>query len=626
MKMVTRPYACLALTLGILSCARIGPAGIENATTPQLAVSATSLGFAPDQVERAITLTNRGSQPVAWSAAGTAAWLTVTPSSATAAPGATSIVVKVTRSGLAPGTHSGQVRITAADLVLDVEVTAEVDARPIASLDATALDLAAAQASATARLSNAGNAPLAWSMSGPAWVAIAPAAGTIPAGAAQTITLTPDRSTLPPGTHQANVTLTSDGGGSTLALRVEVAAPARLRVEPTAVGFGTAGQTVNVTIANDGGLPLTWTAAPDQAWLSVSRAAGTLAPASSVTVVLTGSRQGLAPGTHRAGLSVSSNGGAEAVEATIDVVQDPEPPTAALSGMIVDQFTGRGIRDLTVRYGGATATTDEGGRFSVPGAPSSSLRSLTIAGSDIHARSTFARSSDSRWLAIPSWFDMSAFNDVARDYEPRTIRWLQRPNVYIDTRHVGPDAGPQLATWIAEARATVEGFIDDWSNGAIGAASVTVGSSPPPNETVGWIIIRFDDDASHYTGATTVGNARTGWGSRREILYSTISLRFSIVPGTDLAWARTAILGHELGHALGMGHMEGFTPSIMTPRISLAALSTFDSGTGSIVYSRSPGNVNPDSDSEAFFVGGLAPAGVPSGENRWVCDGPDLTP
>ena len=61
----------------------------------------------------------------------------------------------------------------------------------------------------------------------------------------------------------------------------------------------------------------------------------------------------------------------------------------------------------------------------------------------------------------------------------------------------------------------------------------------------------------------------------------------------------------------------------MTPRITLTSLSSFDSQAASIVYSRSPGNTAPDSDNQSFYLGGLAPA-VVSGENRWICDAPDL--
>ena len=52
----------------------------------------------------------------------------------------------------------------------------------------------------------------------------------------------------------------------------------------------------------------------------------------------------------------------------------------ALTGRVVDQFDGRGVAGLTVRFAGATTTTDANGGFSIPGNPSSSLRDLSLSG------------------------------------------------------------------------------------------------------------------------------------------------------------------------------------------------------------------------------------------------------
>lgn len=523
----------LALALACLSCTVIGPAAPGDPGDPQEArvtVSTHTLGFGSGEDQRSITLTNTGAASVAWRAENSASWLAAAPASGTLAPGSSSVSVRVARAGLSPGTYSGLVRILVGDVALDVAVTAEVDARPIASLGPATIDVTADQASAQAELFNTGNSPLTWSLQGPGWITISPGSGIIAVGASQPITLTPDRSGLVPGTHQADLLLTSDGGNSSMAMRVVVG------------------------------------------------------------------------------------------------MQDPGG-SLALSGQVVNQFSGSGFAALSVRYGSVTTSTDGGGRFTVAGSPTTAQRSLTISGAGIHTRTTFSRSTEGRWSVIPATFDMSAFDDVARDYEPRTIRWLKNPNIYIDTRHVGPGQGPQLATWIAEVRGAVEGFVADWSDGTVRAASVTVGTSPPPEDGPDyWIVIRFDDDPSHYASPNTVGNAGTSWSFGREILYSQIRFRFSLISGQANASQRLAVLGHELGHAMGMGHMDGSTPSMMTPRVSLASLSTFDARTGSIVYSRSPGNTSPDNDSAAFFVGSLAPAGRPAGENRWVCDAPAVFP
>ena len=93
-------------------------------------------------------------------------------------------------------------------------------------------------------------------------------------------------------------------------------------------------------------------------------------------------------------------------------------------------------------------------------------------------------------------------------------------------------------------------------------------------------------------------------------------IRFAAI---DDASVRYAVLAHEIGHGMGMGHMNGSTSSIMQPTISTSDLTTFDRRTGDIVYSRSPGNSSPDIDNLSTFLGGLVPACLPAGSYEWVC-------
>ena len=215
---------------------------------------------------------------------------------------------------------------------------------------------------------------------------------------------------------------------------------------------------------------------------------------------------------------------------------------------------------------------------------------------------------------------MSAFNDMAREFEPRTIRWMSNPSVYIDTRaHNFPGGGPVPPAWITEIENSVAGFITDWSDGEVSAASITTGTSPPAEGSTGWLIIQFDEDPARYPSPSTVGLARTFWTGNRAITSGAIWLRLE---GISSSSVRVAVFGHELGHTFGMGHMDGSPASLMTPSISEPGLTTFDEQAGDFSYGRSPGNTNPDTDDASFFVGALVPAGDPVAFYEWVCGDP----
>ncbi|HUP01560.1 MAG TPA: hypothetical protein VM737_08585 [Gemmatimonadota bacterium] len=621
-------FAC---SLTLLACGGGGPAAPDPPRNDRFALSANSLAFGAADAERALAIVNRGSVPVDWRSEISASWLSVSPSGGILAVGETVVQIRVDRAVLAVGSHAGEARFYLDDLPFAVAVTAEKPDLPLARVEPAALNLGADDSSAAVTVFNAGGAPLTWSMAGNSWIVIAPAQGTVGPGGAVDVALAPDRSRLSDGNHQGSVTLSSNGGQATISLAVTVASLADLRIAPATLSYGLDGTSRTLLISNAGGRQLLWSAAADDPWLAPSAASGTVPPHQTRSLDLTVARNGLPPGEHRTTLRLDSNGGPAEVAVRIEV-PDPTPPpppppdgSVALEGRVVHQFTGSGVAGLQVEFAGATAVTDATGQFTVFGEASNELRQLDLSGGGVHPRRTYARSSHTSWEVIPSSFDMSAFSDVAREYEPRTIRWMQDPQVYIDATAYnfpgGETTAPQV--WIDEIESAVGARIAEWSEGAIAPASVTVGFAPPPEGTPGTLVIQFEEDPDHYTSPQTVGMARTYWSSTRAISSAWIWLRFADIPD---AGTRRAIFTHELGHGFGMGHMDGSTASIMTPFISTSGLTTFDLRTGGIVYSRSPGNSAPDTDNAATFIGFLAPAAAPAGSYEWVCgDRPERT-
>ena len=64
---------------------------------------------------------------------------------------------------------------------------------------------------------------------------------------------------------------------------------------------------VILTVGNDGGGTLTWTASVDQSWVDLSFSGGTLAPGGASTIRVTVDGSSLAAGTHTAVITVSGN-------------------------------------------------------------------------------------------------------------------------------------------------------------------------------------------------------------------------------------------------------------------------------------------------------------------------------
>ncbi|HYO45504.1 MAG TPA: hypothetical protein VEY33_02300 [Gemmatimonadota bacterium] len=292
-----------------------------------------------------------------------------------------------------------------------------------------------------------------------------------------------------------------------------------------------------------------------------------------------------------------------------------------LSGRLIDQVGGQGVAGLTVQFDGSTATTDGTGSFTIPGSPTSTLSQLTLSGSGIYRRVTFANSGDALWRVVPASFEMTAFDDVAREeFGTSTVRWVAPPTVYVDTSPEGFDGGTDLQTWISEVQVQAAEFVSKWTGTTISPAAVIVTSNPPRDFSVGTIVIHFSEDASRYgNSSSTIGYARISWSSNRAISGAAVWLRYLRYSGSAYASKRRGILGHELGHAMGLGHMNGTTFSLMAPSLgSKTDLSIFDTQAALLLYTRAPGNTSPDTDSSGGFTGSLSPARAP-GTSEWVC-------
>ena len=279
----------------------------------------------------------------------------------------------------------------------------------------------------------------------------------------------------------------------------------------------------------------------------------------------------------------------------------PEPVSSAansqveIRGSVVDQVTGAPIAGVRVSTAGASAWTEADGRFVLL---STSGTHVTLSGAGYYDRVASLAGSAGRYELVPRTFDMGAFNDVARDHSAGTLRWLSSPAVYVDVRAHSLAAGATVpAEWVEQVAALAPQFVSAWTGGALSARSVTVGSNPPAPGTSGTLVILFDEDSARYPSATSAGTATPSSDARGVITSATVRLRFSRLTGASAGISRQAVLGHELGHALGLSHMDGATASMMAAVIRTPELTAFDRAAGALLYSRLPGTRADDRES-----------------------------
>lgn len=208
---------------------------------------------------------------------------------------------------------------------------------PAIQLSATSLSFSAVEGAANpagqpVTVSNGGGSTLAWSAAASqGWVVLSPANGTAPSS----LMVTPNVAGLLAGNHTATITIAAAGASNTpQTVNVALALAPRPEITLSASTFTfTAQQNASnpanqtLSISNTGGGTLSWTAADDAAWLTLSPASGTGAGAVTLAV----NTAGLAAGTHTATITVAAPGASNTPRtATVTLTLTP-PPSIGLS-------------------------------------------------------------------------------------------------------------------------------------------------------------------------------------------------------------------------------------------------------------------------------------------------------
>jgi hypothetical protein len=182
-------------------------------------------------------------------------------------------------------------------------------------------------------------------------------------------------------------------------------------------------------------------------------------------------------------------------------------------------------------------------------------------------------------IGSDSSFPLAQYREMARNVFDRPAtsepsrRWTSNPNIYIWTRwkDSGASVDPVVVQFLTDE---IRRVIPLWTAGRFHAEVIESGADPRP-PAKGWINVQFDRS----------GN----WGRLGEdpgqVQFGTASTCMSLA------------IVHEFGHAMGYWHTR-VTPSIMggAPEAAHSSTSHRTKRIARVVYSRLPGNLEPDRD------------------------------
>lgn len=316
--MSVRPplYACAILALAAAMLAGC-PEG------PVLGVTPMALSFT-DNETRTLTVSNLGSGALSWSVESKPSWLNLNPSQGSNGADVTAVQVQAVQFGLAAGTHTGEILIESNGGARTVLATVTVASPPTLEIEPLVLDFGGAAVTQTFALRNIGSGTLAWNIAAPpTGFSVSSNSGNTVSGGSETITVTCNRTLLPPGAFSGALTITSNGGNASVALAAVVQA---LAVSPATLDFGSQLAELPFTIRNSGQTPLNWTIDPLDlpAWtrLTPQQYNGTLAAGAQTSILITVDRTGLPATVTEASVPVTSTGGNESLRLRI---QGPNP-------------------------------------------------------------------------------------------------------------------------------------------------------------------------------------------------------------------------------------------------------------------------------------------------------------
>jgi phage-related protein len=291
-------------------------------TVPVVLVEPLSLDFDSTLTELTFEISNSGTGTVSFNLVDDADWLVLSQESGSVAVDTNAITITIDRTGLTPGDYTASVSVTSNGGDETVSVDMVVPTEPVILVDPLSLDFDSTLTELTFEISNSGTGSVSYTLSDDAdWLVLSQESGSV-AVDTNTITVTIDRTGLPPGDYTASVSVTSNGGDETVSIDMVVPVVPLLGITPPTLDLDTALTADSFYVFNAGFGKLTFSTQEDVAWLVAQPSSGTLTTDSAV-IQVTIDRINLAPGPYTGDVVIVSDGGEDTVVVSMAVPTNP---------------------------------------------------------------------------------------------------------------------------------------------------------------------------------------------------------------------------------------------------------------------------------------------------------------
>ena len=290
-----------------------------------------------------------------------------------------------------------------------------------------------------------------------------------------------------------------------------------------------------------------------------------------------------------------------------------------VTGQVTDALSGAGFPGVTIRIpevGEAASGAD--GQFSLEAEALDGRYRVNASGVAVVARETtlLFPGGPARVPLIPAAFNLVAFDEMVRQFGgvPALKRWLVAPALVVEmslldrAASIDPTTGVPNGIVIASDQQQSEAAVAELLANLTRALPLLTGgtftefSSVSRETTAAGSPVNLDRMGAitvvRYPGAG--GDRCRGYGAFAHFDdFEAAFGRVFLETCNDAALA-PALHAHELGHALGYGHVSAM-PSVMKAVVT-GDITEFDRQATVIAYQRPPGNRAPDSDPETFTV------------------------